>query len=74
MKHVAVMPPHTEERAEAGIGFRIIRVVFRCSLVLTVGVVLLLGLWAIASLVAGTISAGGVLGVVRGWIAAVGGS
>ena len=74
MKHVAVMPPHTEERVETGIGFRVMRIVFRCSLILTVGVVLLLGLWAIAALVAGTVSAGGVLELVKGWLAAAGGS
>jgi len=71
MKEMATTATHSHEVVVSDTGALLLRIAFRVSLVMTVGIVALFGLWAVASLMGGAIAAGGPLGLIKGWFSAV---
>lgn len=71
MKEMATTATRSHEVVVSETGALLLRIAFRVSFVMTVGIVALFGLWAAASLMGGAISAGGPLGLVKGWFSAV---
>jgi hypothetical protein len=63
----------TNVRTESNIGLALMLITFRVSVVATLFVIGAIGLFAVASLVGGMISAGSPLGLVEGWFSAVSG-
>ena len=57
----------------SGVGIALINIIFRVSLVLTIGIIGMIGLWAVASLTGGMIAAGGPAELASGWFSAVSG-
>ena len=64
---------HAVPRISSGVGVALVTILFRVSLVLTIGVIGLIGLWAVASLIGGTIAAGGPVELAGAWFSAVSG-
>lgn len=62
-----------EVKSESNLGLALMLITFRVSVVFTLFVVGAIGVFAIACLIGGTISAGGPLGLVEGWFQAVSG-
>ncbi len=62
-----------KEQASAQVGVSLLRITFRVALVLTVAVIALIGIWAVAALVGGATSAGGPLEFIKSWFTAVNG-
>jgi len=71
MKEMATTATQTHEGIVSQSGALLMRITFRISLVLTVGIIALFGLWAVAALMGGAVAAGGPLGLVKGWFSAV---
>lgn len=64
----------TDVRSESNIGLALMMITFRVSVVVTLFVIGAIGLFAVASLVGGAISAGGPVGLIEGWFSAVSGT
>ena len=73
MKDIATTASQTHEGVVSETGALLLRITFRVSLIMTVGVIALFGLWAVASLMGGAITSGGPLELVKGWFSAVSG-
>ncbi len=71
MKEMATTATQTHEGIASQTGALLMRITFRVSLVMTVGIIALFGLWAVAALMGGAVAAGGPLGLVKGWFSAV---
>jgi len=71
MKEMAATATQTHEGVVSHTGALLMRITFRVSLVMTVGIIALFGLWAVAALVGGAVAEGGPLGLVTGWFSAV---
>lgn len=71
MKEMATTATQTHEGIVSQTGAMLMRITFRISLVMTVGIIALFGLWAVAALMGGAVAAGGPLGLVKGWFSAV---
>lgn len=71
MKEMATTATQTHEGVVSETGALLLRIAFRVSFIMTVGIVALFGLWAVASLMGGAVAAGGPLGLVKGWFSAV---
>lgn len=63
----------TEARTESQLGVTLMLITFRVSVVLTLFVAGLIGLFAVASLVGGALTAGGPVELAQGWFSAVSG-
>ncbi len=59
------------EKASSQVGVTLLQIAFRVSMVMTIGVIGLIGIWAIAALVGGLATAGGPFEFVAGWFGAV---
>jgi hypothetical protein len=62
-----------EQAVSSQLGLTLLQLTFRASLILTTAVIFLVGIWAVAALVGGTVAAGGPLGLAKGWFSAVSG-
>ena len=71
MKEMATTATQTHEGVVSHTGALMLRIAFRVSLVMTLSVIALFGIWAVASLMGGAIAAGGPLGLIQGWFSAV---
>lgn len=72
MKQATTWANHAEHAASQA-GVSLLKITFRFSVVLTVMVIALVGLWAVACLVGGAMSAGGPAELISGWFSAVSG-
>jgi len=63
----------TEARTQSQLGVTLMLITFRVSVVLTLFVCGLIGLFAIAALVGGAVTAGGPVELAQGWFSAVSG-
>ena len=73
MKEMATTATQTHEAVVSETGALLLRITFRLSFIMTVGIVALFGLWAVAALVGGAVTSGGPLELVKGWFSAVSG-
>ena len=71
MKQATSATAHTNAQVTSQAGVALLKIAFRVSFVMTIGVIGLIGIWAVASLVGGAASAGGALELVQGWFSAV---
>ena len=71
MKEMATTATQTHEGVASHAGAMLLRITFRVSFIMTVSVISLFGLWALASLMGGAVAAGGPFGLVKGWFSAV---
>ncbi len=74
MKDMATATTRGNEQEISQIGVNLLQITFRASLVLTLLITFMIGLWAIAALAGGAISSGGPFEMVRGWFTAIGGA
>ncbi|PLX94890.1 MAG: hypothetical protein C0619_02030 [Desulfuromonas sp.] len=63
----------TEARTESQLGVKLMLITFRVSVVLTLFVAGAIGIFAIASLIGGALTAGGPFELAQGWFSAVSG-
>ena len=63
----------TEARTQSQVGVTLMLITFRVSVVLTLFAVGLIGLFAVASLVGGVVTAGGPAELAQGWFSAISG-
>ena len=63
----------TEARTESQLGVTLMMITFRVSVVMTLFVAGLIGVFGIACLVGGALTAGGPLQLAQGWFSAVSG-
>lgn len=63
----------TQVKTESHIGLKLMIITFRVSTILTLFLIAMIGIFSIASLIGGTISAGGPLELAKGWFSAVNG-
>lgn len=73
MKQATSIAGHAEH-ANSRAGTAVLKIAFRFSLVLTVMVIGLIGIWAAACVVGGAASVGGPFELVAGWFSAVSGA
>lgn len=63
----------TEARAESQLGVTLMMITFRVSVVMTLFVTGLIGLFGIACLIGGALTAGGPVELAQGWFSAISG-
>lgn len=63
----------TEARSESQIGVTLMMITFRVSVVMTLFVAGLIGVFSIACLIGGALTAGGPVGLAQGWFSAISG-
>lgn len=73
MKNTVAVATHSQEATHSQFAVALMHITFRLSLILTVGVVGLIGLWAVATMV-GAIASEGPLSLFTGWFSAITGS
>lgn len=73
MKNLSTVATGTHEGVVSQAGAMLLRITFRASFVMTIGVIALVGLWSVACVIGGASSAGGPLDLVAGWFSAVSG-
>jgi hypothetical protein len=74
MENIGAVNAETRVHAVSSqLGLTLLQLTFRTSLVLTTAIIFLVGIWAVAALIGGTVAAGGPLGLVMGWFSAVSG-
>lgn len=63
----------TQAKTESQLGMTLMMITFRVSVVMTLFVIGMIGLFGIASLIGGAVTAGGPLELAQGWFSAVSG-
>lgn len=71
MKNATTVNSHVNDQITASTGAALLQIAFRVSLVLTVCFIGLVGIWGVACLVGGAVSAGGPFDLLQGWFSAV---
>ena len=74
MRHTVTTANQVHVQETSTFAVKLLMVTFRLSLILTLAISLLIGIWAFAALAGGTIEAGGVLGLIKSWFLAVTGA
>ncbi len=71
MKHSVATATQIKVQESSALAIKLLTITFRIAFILTLSVILLVGIWAIAALVGGTLEAGGIFGLVKSWFLSV---
>ncbi len=74
MKNATTAVSQVNATVTSQVGVALLKIAFRTSLVLTIGVIGLIGIWAVAALIGGAVYEGGPLALIKGWFSAVSGT
>ncbi|PLY05449.1 MAG: hypothetical protein C0622_01795 [Desulfuromonas sp.] len=69
----AAVQTQAQVGAESRLGLTLMLITFRVSVILTLLLVAMIGVFSVACLIGGTIAAGGPFGLAKGWFSAVSG-